>query len=193
LIPKEWLDDYASEGSRFIGHVDRFSVPFVEASTGSLGHGLPIGLGMAYALQLSSNPSRVFVFMSDGEIQEGTVWEAAHIAARLKLHQLTAIIDANRWQSYARTDEIMPISSFKSKWESFGWAVAEVDGHDFAAMEKIFNQLPLHPSKPSIIIAHTTKGKGIKEFEDKLGWHYWSPKPPDVDRYLKELDEKCVC
>lgn len=192
LIPKALLDQYAQEASPLIGHVDKSSLPFIEASTGSLGHGLPIGLGMAYALHLDASPARVFVLLSDGEMQEGTIWEAAHIAARAGLSNLTAIIDANKWQSYARTDEIMPIASFKAKWEAFGWAVAEVDGHDLPALERLLAGLPLDTRKPTAIIAHTVKGKGIKDFEDKLGWHYWAPKPDQVQRYLRELDEERI-
>ena len=188
LIPMEWLEEFSVEGNRFCGHVDRLALPFVEASTGSLGHGLPIGTGMAYGLKLAGSAARTFVLMSDGEIQEGSVWEAANTAGRLKLEGLTAVIDANKLQSFERTDNIMPIASFKSKWESFGWAVQEVNGHDMAALAEAFGRAPSAVGRPSMVIAHTVKGKGIKEFEGQIGWHYFSPKPAHVPKYLEELD-----
>ncbi len=111
LIPMQWLDNYHFDGSNLPGHPDRLLTPFVETSTGSLGHGLPIGLGLSYALKLNNNPSRTFVLMSDGEVQEGTTWESANNASRLHLDNLVAVIDANKWQAYERTDNIMPIHS----------------------------------------------------------------------------------
>jgi len=192
LVPMEWLKNYHLNGSNLSGHPDRLKVPFVEISTGSLGHGLPIGLGIAYALKLDDNSARVFVLMSDGEIQEGSVWEAANNASRLKLDNLIGIIDANKLQAFERTDNIMPISSFKSKWESFGWSVKEVDGHDLEDLISVLQGVPFEPERPSLIIAHTLKGKGIKEFEDKLEWHYRSPKPDSLERYLGELYEKSL-
>lgn len=193
LIPMEWLESYHLDGSNLSGHPDRLLTPFIEASTGSLGHGLSIGIGIAYALKLGSNPARVFVLMSDGEIQEGSVWEAANNASRLKLCNLIGIIDANKLQAFERTDNIMPIDSFKTKWEAFGWSVKEVDGHNIQALMKVLNSVPFESGKPSLIIAHTVKGKGIKEFEDKLEWHYRSPKPDNLERYIGELDEKSFC
>lgn len=192
LIPMQWWQEYAQEDCRFCGHVDRSALPFVEASTGSLGHGLPIGVGITYALKLAKNPARVFVLMSDGEIQEGSVWEAANAASRLKLGGLTGIIDANKIQSFERTDNIMPIASFKSKWEAFGWMVQEVDGHDMRQLVLALSAKP-DEHKPLMVIAHTVKGKGVKEFEGQIGWHYFSPKPQNVQKYLDELDEKSVC
>jgi transketolase len=192
LIPLEWLDCYHLDGSNLPGHPDRLLIPFCEASTGSLGHGLPMGVGMAYALKLNDNASRIFVLMSDGEIQEGSVWEAANTGSRLHLDNLIAIIDANKWQAYERTDHIMPIHTFRSKWKAFGWSVREVDGHHVEKLIKILRKVPFETEKPSIVIAHTTKGKGIREFENKLEWHYRSPRPEDLEPYFRELNEKSI-
>lgn len=193
LIPRDWLDNYHMDNSNLPGHPDRLLTPYIEASTGSLGHGLPIGVGIAYALKLNkNNSSMVFVLMSDGEIQEGSVWEAANNGSRLCLDNLVGIIDANKLQAYERTDTIMPIYSFKAKFEAFGWAVKEVNGHDIEKLINLFKAIPFSYRKPSLIIAHTIKGKGIKDFEDKLEWHYFSPKPENVNKYLKELDENII-
>lgn len=192
LIPMTWLDRYHLDGSNLPGHPDRLLTPFCEASTGSLGHGLPMAVGMAYALKLNNNASRTFVLMSDGEIQEGSVWEAANAGSRLHLDNLIAIIDANGWQAYERTDQIMPIHTFKSKWKAFGWSVREVDGHHIRKLINVLERVPFRMEKPSILIAHTTKGKGIEEFENKLEWHYRSPRQEDLETYLKELDEKSL-
>lgn len=192
LIPIEWLEDYCQNQSNLLGHPDRLLIPFVEASTGSLGHGLPIGLGMAYALKLNGSSARVFVLMGDGEIQEGSVAEAANSASRLNLANLTAIIDANELQAFERTNNIMPIDSFKAKWQAHGWAVKEVDGHRIGIVIDALKQVPFENDKPSLIIAHTVKGKGIEEFENKLEWHYRSPKLDDLDKYYMELDEKNI-
>ena len=192
LIPMEWLDSYQMDNGRLAGHPDRLSVPFIEASTGSLGHGLPIGLGKAYALKLNNNSARVFVIMSDGENQEGSVWEAANNASRLQLDNLIAIVDANGLQAFDRTNIIMPLNSLKAKWEAFGWAVHEVKGHDVTDLNEGLARVPFISKKPSLIIAHTIKGKGIQEFEDKLEWHYRSPDLGNLEKYIKELDEKSL-
>lgn len=193
LIPMEWLENFHLDNTNLPGHPDRLLIPFIEISSGSLGHGLPIGVGMGYALKLNKNPARVFVLMSDGETQEGSVWEAANNARRLKLDNLIGIIDANKLQAYERTDNITPIDSLKPKWEAFGWYVKEVNGHSFKELLEVFKNVPFIKDRPSLIIAHTIKGKGIKEFEDKLEWHYRSPKPENVEKYIRELDEKYIC
>ncbi|SHF72358.1 transketolase [Caldanaerobius fijiensis DSM 17918] len=185
----EMLEGFGVDGGALSEHPDRLSVPGVEASTGSLGHGLSIGVGIALAGKYDNKKYRTFVLMSDGECQEGSIWEAAISASRLRLDNLVGIIDANRLQAYERTDNIQTISSLKNKFENFGWAVLEIDGHNLYEIEKTFNNIPLMQNKPTMIIAHTVKGKGIKEMEDKLEWHYKSPKVDDLDKFIKEIGE----
>jgi len=193
LMEKSLLEGFHMDGGKLSGHPDRLAVPFVEVSTGSLGHGLPVGVGMAYALKLNGNNARVFCLMSDGEIQEGSVWEAANQAHRLELDRLTAIVDANGLQCFERTDRIMQRSSYARKWEAFGWSVVAVDGHDIAALVAALNSFPSVPGKPSIVIADTVKGKGISAFEDRLEWHFRSPAREDLDAYCQELDAQSIC
>ena len=188
FFQEELLDKYLSDGGELYGHPVRGSVPGIEASSGSLGHGLAIGAGMALAAQRDGKDFRVFVLMGDGEIQEGSVWEAAILAQRLKLDNLIAVIDANKLQGFDRVDNIQPIRTFARKWEAFGWDVKEVDGHNYRELEETFKQVPFSKEKPSLIIAHTVKGKGIAEIEDKFECHYFSVKPEQVERFLQELD-----
>lgn len=154
------------------GHPERDKVPGVEASTGSLGHGLPIGLGFALAARLKGRDTRTFVVLGDGECNEGSVWEAALSAAKHKLDSLTAVIDSNKQQSYATTAEVLDMEPLADKWRAFGFAVAEVDGHDVAALRQVFSRLPLAPGKPSAVVCHTVKGKGVARLEGDLSWHH---------------------
>jgi len=186
---EEILDKYCIDGGILSGHPDRFSMPGIEASTGSLGHGLPIGVGLAFAGKKDKKNYRVFVLMSDGECEEGSVWEAAISASRLKLDNLIGIIDANKLQAYEKTDNIQPISSLKGKFENFGWSVREVDGHNFEQLEKVFKNSPFKNEKPTMIIAHTIKGKGIPIMENKLEWHYKSPKENQLKSFIKMLEK----
>jgi transketolase len=187
------LDGFHADGGMLSGHPDRLAVPFVEASTGSLGHGLPIGVGVAYALKLSGNPARVFVLVSDGEIQEGSVWEAANQASRLALDNLVAIVDANGLQCFERTDRIMPRSSYAQKWAAFGWSVETNDGHDLETLTDALKSFPVVPGMPSLLIARTVKGKGVSAFEDRLEWHFRSPSQKDLESYCRELDAQSIC
>ena len=156
----------------------------MEASTGALGHGLPIGVGRAIAVRHQKRQSRVFVTMGDGEIDEGSVWEAALSASKHRLSNLTALIDYNKIQSAGRTSEILNLEPLVDKWRSFGLAVAEVDGHDVNALRKILKSVPLDPDKPTAIICHTVKGKGIPFAEDDPEWHHKSSISADVIRDL---------
>jgi len=188
FIDKSLLSDYLGDGSPLAGHPCADSVPGVEVSTGSLGHGLAIAAGMALAARDDGRSHRLFVLMGDGEQQEGTVWEAAALAARLRLDKLVAVIDANRLQGYERTDAIMPVETLAAKWAAFGWSVREVDGHDAEALAAMLSAAPFEPGKPSAVVAHTVKGRGVAEMEDKLGWHYFSVPEDKVSPFCNEID-----
>lgn len=158
-------------GALLGGHPDTH-VPGVEASTGALGHGLAIGVGFALAARMAGRTSRTFVVMGDGEIDEGSVWEAALSAAKHKLSSLTAIVDYNKLQSYGAVSDVLPLEPLADKWTAFGFAVREVDGHDVAALRALFAQLPFASDKPSLVIAHTIKGRGIPFAEGDPLWHH---------------------
>lgn len=183
------LESYGLDGGILAGHPDRFSVPGIESSTGSLGHGLPIGIGLAFAAKKDGKNYRVFVLMSDGECEEGSVWEGAISAARLKLDNLIGIIDANKLQAYEKTDNIQPVSSLKYKFIHFGWSVKEIDGHNFEELEKTLTNIPFEKNKPTMLIAHTIKGKGISMMENALEWHYKSPKKNQLEDFIEELEK----
>lgn len=184
---KRVLDSFAGNGTKISVHPERNSVPGIEVSTGSLGHGLSIATGIALSAKKDCKKFRTFVLMSDGECEEGSVWEAAMFASRFGLDSLIAIIDQNKWQAYDRTDPIQNLSLLKSKWESFGWACKEVNGHDFEELCDVLKDIPFKIGKPSLLIADTIKGKGIPEMEDKMEWHYKSPKLENVEKYLNSL------
>ena len=188
FLDRSALSSYLSDGSPLTGHPCAGSVPGIEVSTGSLGHALPIAVGMAWAARRDGREYRIFVLMGDGEQQEGTVWEAANLAARLKLDNLVAVIDANRLQGYDRTDEIMPLDSLAGKWAAFGWAAEEADGHDVERLSESLRRAPFSAGRPSVVVAHTIKGKGVAEMEDKLGWHYFSVPEEKVQPFCEELD-----
>ena len=145
---------------------------------------------MALASRIQNIPYRVFVLMSDGECNEGSVWEAAMFAPRHQLNHLTAIIDFNKWQATGRSTEVMALEPLRSKWEAFGWEAREVDGHDVESLTKIFREAPLHSSKPTAIIAHTIKGKGVSFMEDDNNWHYRIPSQKEVLAAYHELEEE---
>ena len=154
------------------GHPEYGKVPGVEASTGSLGHGLSIGVGMALNARFEKASHRTFVVISDGESNEGSVWEAALCAAKHKLSNLVVLCDYNKQQSYGTTYEVLDLDPLADKWRAFGFAAEEVDGHDVPALRAALKRTPLDPDKPSIIICHTVKGKGISFVENNLNWHH---------------------
>jgi len=184
------LDNYLDEGGPLRTHPTKGSLPGIEATTGSLGHGFPIAVGMAWAAKQDNKNYRVYTLMGDGECQEGSVWETAMIAARLKLNNLIGIIDVNDCQGYGRVDPILPLNSFKAKWESFGWNVVEVDGHNIRKLKKVFKQVPVTNDKPSMIIAHTVMGKGIREMEGKFEWHYYSVPKEKEKCFISEIEDQ---
>src|SRR3984893_17883447 len=172
FIDPDTLDTFCRRDSILGGHPEAGKVPGVEASTGALGHGLSVGLGMALAVRVQKRDSRVFGVMGAGEINEGSVWEAAMCAGKHRLAHLTAIIDYNKIQSAGPTREIQDLEPLADKWRAFGFGVKEVDGHDVTALRGVFRQLPLSPERPSAIICHTVKGRGIPFAENDPNWHH---------------------
>ena len=166
------LEKFCTADGILGGHPDAGKVPGVEASTGALGHGLPIGLGMALHLRMVKSDARVFVILGDGECNEGSVWEAAMCAGKHGLTNLTAMVDYNKHQSYASTKEVQDLEPFADKWRSFGFAVREVDGHDVEALRATLRATPFATDKPSAIICHTIKGKGVSFAENNMKWHH---------------------
>ncbi len=178
------LKEYCADGGRLPGHLDRLSVPGIETSGGSLGHGLGVGLGMALANKIDNNPGRIFVLLGDGECNEGSVWEAFMLAPQLKLRNLIVLIDFNFIQSLGRTNEIIDQSNLKERLQSFGWESENVDGHNIGALSEAI----LAPQKrPRALVMQTIKGKGISFMEDKLLWHYRSPNEDEFRRAMEEL------
>lgn len=173
-FPLEELDRFCHRDAILGGHPEAGKVPGVEASTGSLGHGLPIGVGMALGLRMRRRKSRVYVVLGDGEINEGSNWEAALSAHKHRLSNLTAIIDYNKIQSAGPTAEILDLEPLADKWRSFGFGVAEVDGHDVEALRRVLTNLPIDRERPSAVICHTVKGKGIPFAEHDASWHHKS-------------------
>jgi transketolase len=182
----ESLATYAQDGTHLPEQMSPGCVPGVEAATGSLGHGLSLGLGMALAGRIQHREYRVWVVLSDGECNEGSVWEAALFGAAQRLDQVTAIIDYNRWQATGRSDEIMQLQPLDEKWRAFGWSVRSVSGHDPA---ELLSALAPDDSKgrPRAIIAHTIKGRGVSFMEDDNNWHYRIPNADEVRSACAEL------
>ena len=171
---REELRTFCAPTSRMGGHPERQKLPGVEASTGALGHGLSMGVGMALAARIRTQAYRVAVIVGDGEINEGSIWEAAMSAAKHKVSNLSVFVDYNKLQSYGLTKEVLDLEPLVDKWRSFGFQVEEVDGHDVSALELLVRRLPLNADKPSAIICHTIKGKGLPFAEGKAEWHHKS-------------------
>lgn len=189
FIPDAWLDTYMAPLSNLNGHPDRNKVPGVEANTGPLGHGMPIAVGAALAGQMDHAPWRVFVITGDGELQEGSNWEAAMAAAHYRLDNLVTIVDRNRFQQGDGTEQTIQLEPLADKWRAFGWSVREVDGHDHAALVELFRQVPFEAGRPSCVIARTLKGKGVSFMEDRADWHHRIPTDDELKRALAELGE----
>jgi transketolase len=187
FFPEDWLNDFYQNGGHLAGHATHTGVPGVEVSTGSLGHGLPIACGMALAGKRDGTMHRVFALLSDGECDEGSVWEAALFAAHHRLDNLIVIVDYNKIQSFGTVKEVLNLEPFAAKWQSFGWAVREVDGHDVVEIERALTDIPAEYGKPTCVIAHTVKGKGVSFMEDKLLWHYRAPDKDELAKALLEL------
>lgn len=189
FIKEEELHTFSKFGTRLIGHPNN-EVAGVEVNTGALGHGLPVGVGMALGLRMDASPARVFVLMGDGEQEEGSVWEAAMAGAHYKLDNLTAIVDRNHLQISGTTEDVIGLEPFAEKWRAFGWAVREIDGNDMEQVVAALDALPLEKGKPSMIISHTVKGKGVKEMENVAKWHHGVPDEVLLASALKQLDDR---
>ncbi|MEW5894825.1 MAG: transketolase [Candidatus Omnitrophota bacterium] len=186
FFPKEDLKNYRTYGSPLQGHV-HFGVPGVEFNTGSLGHGLSVANGMALGGKLRKNNFKVYCVLGDGEIQEGSVWEAAMTSAHHHLDNVCAIVDYNKVQENGPTNEIKNIEPLASKWSSFGWNVIEVNGHDFHELISALDAADQEKGCPAVIIANTIKGKGVSFMEGNYKWHGKAPKGEDFEKAMKEL------
>jgi transketolase len=181
------LETFYQNGTRLAGHT-MHRVPGIELSAGSLGHGMPVATGMALAAKRDGHSHRVFCIMSDGECDEGSVWESALFAPHHGLDNLVVIVDYNKIQSLGRVKEVIDLEPLADKWRSFGWGTREIDGHDLSVIETALRAIPFQPGRPSCIIAHTVKGKGVSYMEDQLLWHYRAPRGQDLDTALAELE-----
>jgi transketolase len=187
FFPVELLDSFCVNGGMLAEHPPANLLPGVEAATGSLGHGLPIGIGMALTARLRGERFRVYALLSDGECNEGSVWEAAMFAAAQALENVCVIVDYNKWQATARSNETLALAPLRDKWQAFGWDTTEVDGHDIGELATLMANLPNRSGKPFAIIAHTVKGKGVSFMEDDNNWHYRAPTADEVVKAHKEL------
>lgn len=190
LVSDDLLERYLQDGSPLCGHPVRGAVPGVEVSTGSLGHGLAIGVGMALAGRRLGAAYRTFVLMGDGECQEGEVWEAAMMASRLGLDRLVAVVDANGLQGYDRTGDLVPGGAVAGMFRALDWGVTEVDGHDLEALSAVFRAVPARAGRPTAVLARTVKGRGVREMEDRLEWHYFSVPDGRLGEFLAELERR---
>ena len=187
FFPASVLATYAQNGGELPEHPTPGRIPGVRVATGSLGHGLAIAAGMAHARALDDRAGRVFTLLSDGECNEGSVWEAAMFAAGRRLDRLVAIVDYNKLQAMGRSDEVTALAPLADKWRAFGWGTREIDGHDLSTIVATLDALPFEPGRPNAIVAHTVKGKGVSFMEDDLEWHYRPPNDDDLAKALAEL------
>ena len=189
FFPVEQLQEFARPLSMLNGHPDRNKVPGVEANTGPLGHGLPIAVGAAKAAKLQGASWRTFVLTGDGELQEGSNWEAAMAAAHFQLDNLTVIVDRNRLQLGDDTERTMGLEPLAGRWRAFGFAVREVNGHDTAGLVETFRGTPFEPGRPSCVIARTHKGCGVSFMKDNPKWHHHAPTAEELAAALEELGQ----
>ena len=190
FFPVEQLKTHYGNGSILSGHVSHKGVPGVEVSTGSLGHGLGIGTGMALGAKMDGKAWRTWVVLGDGECDEGSVWEAALQAAQFGLDRLCAVVDYNHMQSLFTVEKTLRLEPFEEKWKDFGWHAESVDGHDVRALRGAFERAmeQAGSGKPSVILAHTVKGKGVSFMENNILWHYRTPQGEEYEAALKELE-----
>jgi transketolase len=187
FFPRQLLETFYRDGTRLAGHVTASGVPGIDVSTGALGHGLAIACGMALAGKRSPAPFRVAAILSDGECDEGSTWEAALFAPHHRLDNLLVIVDYNKVQSLGHVKDVLDLEPLGAKWTAFGWAVREIDGHDPLAIEEALDAVPFADGRPTCIIGHTVKGKGVSFMENQLLWHYRPPSQEELLRALAEL------
>ena len=188
FINKELINNYGNDSQILASHITH-KINGIEFSTGSLGHGASIGCGIAIALKRKNINSRVFVILSDGEMNEGSTWEAILFASHHKLDNLIFILDNNKLQAFGNTKDIINMGNIGNKLKEFGWAALEVDGHNYDELKSALSKLPLENNMPSFILAHTIKGKGVDFMENNLLWHYRSPNEEEYKLALKKLEE----
>ncbi|WNN67627.1 transketolase [Lactococcus lactis] len=188
FFPKEELKTYSQFGTRLIGHPNN-KVEGIEMNTGSLGHGLPVSVGIALAGKMDKDNYHTYTLLGDGELAEGSVWEGAMAAANFKLDNLTAIIDRNKLQITGSSESVMAVENLKAKWEAFGWEVHEIPGNDIERLVETLTA-PNKVGRPKMVIALTTKGKGVSFMENQAVWHHKVPAPDEYEQAMKELDEQ---
>ena len=190
FYPNERLSEFGVNGSVFHEHLPVPGyLPGVEAATGSLGHGMPMALGMALAARMTKMSYRCYTLISDGECNEGAIWEAAMLASAHRVDNLCVVVDFNGWQATGRSREVMHLDPMQDKWEAFGWHAVTIDGHDFNAMTEAFEECATTLGQPSVVIAHTVKGKGVSFMEDDNNWHYRTPDKHELLLALAELSD----
>lgn len=188
FFDKSILDTYGALDSRIPGHPNMHKLPGVETNTGALGHGLSIAGGMALGLRLDKSPAKVYVLMGDGELAEGSNWEAASAASMHRLDNMTVFVDRNKLQISGPTIEVMSYEPLDERWRSFGWSVRIIDGHNLETIINTVKQTPFEIGKPSVIIADTVKSKGLSFAEGKVSYHYWKAKPEEMEQAEHDLD-----
>jgi len=189
FFEKEILDTYGKLKSRLPGHPDMYKIPGVETNTGALGHGLSIAGGMALGVRMDGYDSKVYVVMGDGELAEGSNWEAAAACSHHKLDNILVFVDRNRLQISGPTVKVMSYEPLRARWEAFGWSVREIDGHNMREIVDNATDIPFEKGKPSLIIANTIKSKGLSFAEDKVNYHYWKATPEEIEQAEKDLNE----
>lgn len=190
IIPYEDLDKHLVNGENYAGHTRRYTVPGIEMSAGSLGHGSCVGCGMAYAKRIQGYKGNVYVLMGDGECNEGSVWESVMFAARFKLSNLVLIVDRNHLQAYGRDEQVLDMGDLEAKFKSFGCDAVTINGHDYEAIQSALERAVSDiPREPLVIVADTIKGKGVSFMEDRLEWHFKSPSEEQLKLALEELGE----
>jgi len=189
FFPESQLADFGQPNSKLPEQMSPGCVPGVEAATGSLGHGLSLGLGMALAAKIQGRSYRVCIVVGDGECNEGAIWEAAMFAASQRLDNVTVIVDYNGWQGTGRSDAILALKPLARKWEAFGWNAVETDGHDFVCLTDALRDCSTADGRPAVVVAHTVKGHGISFMEDDNNWHYRIPNDDELQAAKDELGQ----